>query len=171
MPDFVTLSCPSCGAKLQINADIEHFACSHCGNEHVVKRGGGITSLTPVLEQLKHVSTGVDKTASELAIKRLRDDIEEIQSNMPNLSNEGCLSKIAFGLATLGVLMALGGIFTGEASTIVLAIIVGVAFIAVSVWLGSVEDKRKDAILKPYRMQIAEKKRQMEAHEKIVFEN
>jgi predicted RNA-binding Zn-ribbon protein involved in translation (DUF1610 family) len=43
MTEFVILSCPSCGAKLQITDEIDKFACNHCGNELVVKRGGGIT--------------------------------------------------------------------------------------------------------------------------------
>lgn len=37
MPDFVTLSCPTCGGQLQITKDIERFACGHCGNEHIVR--------------------------------------------------------------------------------------------------------------------------------------
>jgi hypothetical protein len=39
--DFITLSCPSCGHKLQINEDIDRFACAACGNEHIVNRSGG----------------------------------------------------------------------------------------------------------------------------------
>ncbi|MBE3067272.1 MAG: hypothetical protein IMZ73_07575 [Chloroflexi bacterium] len=55
MPDLVTLSCPSCGGKLNITNDIERFACGHSGREHVVKRAGGIVSLSPVVEALKKV--------------------------------------------------------------------------------------------------------------------
>jgi hypothetical protein len=73
--DFISLTCPSCGGKLQITNDIERFACGHCGNEHIVRRGGGIISLSPVIEQLTSVKAGVDKTASELAIQRLNDEI------------------------------------------------------------------------------------------------
>jgi predicted RNA-binding Zn-ribbon protein involved in translation (DUF1610 family) len=36
MSDFVTLTCPNCGGKLQITPDINRFACTHCGNEHIV---------------------------------------------------------------------------------------------------------------------------------------
>jgi DNA-directed RNA polymerase subunit M/transcription elongation factor TFIIS len=41
MPDFITLSCPSCGNKLQITDDIDRFACAACGNEYIVNRSGG----------------------------------------------------------------------------------------------------------------------------------
>jgi transcription elongation factor Elf1 len=77
--DIVTLSCPTCGGKLQITADIERFACAHCGNEHIVKRAGGIIALAPVVESLQKVQTGVDKTASELAIQRLTREISELE--------------------------------------------------------------------------------------------
>jgi hypothetical protein len=76
MSEFITLSCPSCNGKLQITEDIDRFACIHCGNEHVVKRGGGIVSLKPVLEQM---SKGVDSTASELALVRLDKEIAEVE--------------------------------------------------------------------------------------------
>jgi ribosomal protein S27E len=79
MADFVTLSCPSCGGKLQITKDVERFACAHCGREHIVKRSGGIVSLSPVVDELKKVGVGVDKTASELAIVRLKDEIAYLQ--------------------------------------------------------------------------------------------
>ena len=40
MLDFVTLTCPSCGGKLQIDNNVELFTCGYCGSEHVVNRGG-----------------------------------------------------------------------------------------------------------------------------------
>jgi DNA-directed RNA polymerase subunit RPC12/RpoP len=79
MTEFVILSCPSCGAKLQITDEIDKFACNHCGNELVVKRGGGITFLKPVVDGISKVQKGVDKTASELAIKRLEKEISELK--------------------------------------------------------------------------------------------
>src|SRR5258706_205176 len=42
MSDFVTLTCPSCGGRLEITKDVERFACAHCGNEHVVRRAGAL---------------------------------------------------------------------------------------------------------------------------------
>lgn len=82
MPEFVTLSCLLCYAKLQIGNDIQQFVCSRCGSEYVVKRNGNVISLTPVAvaEQLKGVLIGVDKTASELAIVRLKREIEILKN-------------------------------------------------------------------------------------------
>lgn len=96
--DFVTLSCPSCGGKLQITADIERFACSYCGTEHIVRRSGGIISLAPVVEGLKKVQTGVDKTASELAIQRLTREIAELERYYSQLYNKRVKEQTAFFL-------------------------------------------------------------------------
>lgn len=85
MTDFVTLTCPSCGGKLQITNDIEQFVCGHCGNEHVVRRGGGIIAIAPVIESIKKVQTGTDKTASELAIKRLGNEIYYLRLELVEL--------------------------------------------------------------------------------------
>jgi hypothetical protein len=50
MPDFITLSCPSCCNKLQIKEGRDRFICAACGNEHIVNRSGGIVTLKRVLE-------------------------------------------------------------------------------------------------------------------------
>ena len=86
MTQFVMLTCPSCGSRLQVTNDLETFACGHCSNELIVRRGGGIIALLPVVEGLDRfaagvarVNQGVDRTASELALVRLKHEIEEIQ--------------------------------------------------------------------------------------------
>jgi hypothetical protein len=113
MTDFITLSCPSCGAKLNISEDIERFACSYCGQEHIVKRSGGIVSLSPVVAAIKDVQYGTDKTAAELAIVRIQKEISELEENKQKIekghdgdcSSSGCV--IIFLVACLGV----GGLF------------------------------------------------------------
>jgi hypothetical protein len=85
MTDFITLTCPSCGSKLQLTNDIDRFACSSCGNEHIVIRSGGIVSLSPVAEHLKGIKVGVDKTASELAIPRLQGEITQLKKDIPKV--------------------------------------------------------------------------------------
>lgn len=82
MADFVTLTCPNCGGKLQITKDIDRFACGHCGNEHIVKRAGGVISLQPVVIGLQKVQMAVDKTASELAINRLKAEIHDVEREL-----------------------------------------------------------------------------------------
>ena len=75
MSDFVTLSCPSCGGKLKITSDIDRFACTYCGQEHIVNRGEGVIYLSPITDSVQKIETNTDKTASELAIVRLQKEI------------------------------------------------------------------------------------------------
>ena len=102
MPDFISLTCPSCGSKLQITEGIERFTCSSCGNEHIIKRGGGIVSIAPVVEGLKEVKSGVDKTASELAIARLKDEIRELKAEREELKPD--LKNIRLGMIFFAIL-------------------------------------------------------------------
>jgi len=82
MSYVINLTCPSCGGKLQITNDIERFACGNCGNELIVQRSGGAISLAPVVQEIRGVKTGVDKTASELAIVRLNEEISALYKQM-----------------------------------------------------------------------------------------
>ncbi len=70
---------PFLWGKLEITNDVERFACAHCGREHLVKRSGGMVSLSPVVDALNRVGVGVDKTAAELAIVRLQKEIYALQ--------------------------------------------------------------------------------------------
>lgn len=80
MAEFVTLSCPSCGGKLQITPDVDRFACFHCGNEHVVLRSDGVVALKPLQDSLAGLTRATDRTASEMAIQRLRDEITRLEA-------------------------------------------------------------------------------------------
>ena len=80
MGDFITLTCPSCGGKLQITSDINRFACAFCGIEHLVKRTPSLITLVPAEEALNNIQTNTDRTASELAIRRLTKELSELRS-------------------------------------------------------------------------------------------
>jgi predicted RNA-binding Zn-ribbon protein involved in translation (DUF1610 family) len=82
MPDFITLTCPTCGGKLQITDKISTFACGHCGNEHIVHREGGAVYLAPLAQDVRHIRTGVDKTAAELAVARLSKEVATLESEL-----------------------------------------------------------------------------------------
>jgi hypothetical protein len=85
MVEFVTLACPTCGGKLEITKDIQRFACGHCGNEHVVLRQGGIVALNPVEQEIGQIQKNTDRTASELAVKRLREELEQLDKDYEDL--------------------------------------------------------------------------------------
>ena len=92
MTDFVSMTCPACGGKLGITKDIKSFICQYCGNEFLVRRGDGIISLSPIADDIRKVRVGVDKTASELAIKRIPKELVELESSR---------KKIAWELTTI----------------------------------------------------------------------
>jgi Flp pilus assembly protein TadB len=172
MADFVTLSCPNCGGKLQVTPDLERFACAYCGHEHVVRRGGGIVSLSPVVEGLQQVRAGVDKTSSELAIRRLREEISALErrrlARPTQPSTEG-----DWGLALAVLVLVSGGIAVLGIS-LVLGVGVLVAALAVVLYL---DTKRKQRTARAQEMearnaeidvQIAAKTVELDRHRRLV---
>ena len=178
MADFVTLTCPSCGGKLQLTDDIERFACAYCGTEHVVRRSGGIVSLAPVIESLSKVQVATDKTASELAIKMLKSEIGELEGEYRQLQNQigqvnsgGC-SPMSIGLA-IGVLC-----FVASAQlidTVGLALLVGILTSALPITLGVVFSKNAGAHKEKLKKrqetlanEINRKRSELKKHQEIV---
>ena len=88
MNNFIPLTCPSCGTRLQISNDLEQFACGSCGNEYVVRRGGGVISLEPLIQRLEDVQEDTSHMVSELAIQRLRTDKREHEQNIRKLKKQ-----------------------------------------------------------------------------------
>lgn len=86
MLDFITLSCPTCGAKLQITTDMDRFVCAHCGNEHIIRRQGGTITLKPITDAISQVREGVDRTAAELGIVRINEEIKKLTVDLNAVS-------------------------------------------------------------------------------------
>lgn len=82
MSDFITLSCPKCGGGLQITKDIDRFTCAYCGQEQIVRRGAGTITLEPVAENIKAIREVTGRTASELAIVRIKGEISEVREQI-----------------------------------------------------------------------------------------
>lgn len=87
--DFITLSCPNCGGKLEITSSTDRFACKYCGHEHLVRHQGNEILLTPVVEGLKQVASKIDqaivgseKLAIEKTLSRFSDEINERQKQL-----------------------------------------------------------------------------------------
>ena len=76
----VSLNCANCGARLEIGPDIDQFACSYCGAQQVVVRSGGIVSLRKLATTLDEVKQATNRTASELALRRLQAEIASIEA-------------------------------------------------------------------------------------------
>jgi ribosomal protein S27AE len=75
----LTLNCTNCGASLDVSEDMERFACGYCGTQQVVERRGGTVALKPLTDAIRLVQTGTDKTAAELALKRMGEELVTLQ--------------------------------------------------------------------------------------------
>jgi len=194
MPEFSTLSCPSCGAKLQIGNNIDRFACSYCGNEHIVERTGGIVTLSPVVEEIKHIHICVDKTASELALKRLTQESEDLKQrldyeirkyNEAN-KNKGChYGFLLLIFVTLVILCSMASVLhVGDptASTpdirsiqervgtigglVIFLLIIG--FFYTRTLVTNKQNRDLEERIRPYRDSLTRNQREIEHHKKIV---
>ncbi len=96
MSDFVSLTCPSCGGKLEITEDIERFACAYCGIDHMVKRGGGIVTLLAVDDNIEQIRIASDRTASELAFQRLSAEVASLENKITECKQSLLSDKDSF---------------------------------------------------------------------------
>jgi hypothetical protein len=144
---LLTLKCQNCGANLQIKPDTTQSACSYCGASQIVDRDGGIVSLRLVSDALQKVQVGTDRTAAELAIKRLNDEIYGLKLEIEKLdrwrSGQPTLSMRYYALQLISLawgllLLFLVAVYSNLSSTfsIVAESIIGlVTCLVVPAWL------------------------------------
>lgn len=166
MLDFVTLTCPSCGGQLQVANDIDKFACGYCGTEHLVRRSGGIVSLAPVVEGIKKVQLGVDRTASELAIVRLEKEIDRIEQKIDDINSKW---DDVDELETAGGI----GFMAGLAAAIITTefgpgVVVGLVVFVLTLVVYFVLEQQDKEQIGPLKKQIAQKKQELIKHQSIV---
>lgn len=88
MAEILSLKCPSCGAKVESRIDSERFDCSYCGVQFQIERKAGEISLTPLTQALKTAQSSMDRSSSEMAIVRIKKEIDELQAiRAPLLNN------------------------------------------------------------------------------------
>lgn len=115
----VCLKCPSCGSGLQARPDDDVFPCRYCGGSvQVVRpRGDGAPSLRPVLEAIERVHRSTDRTASELAVRRLKDELAELGKAQEAINADRLQSINASGVwCTAAIFVALGLLACGGMS-------------------------------------------------------
>ena len=106
----LALKCPGCGAALQVRPSIDAFACSYCASSLQVNRGEGVVSLRLLTDAMQGIQRGTDRTAAELAIKRLSEELrvlereaEELRRSRPVLAapyalpNQAATTKAVVG--------------------------------------------------------------------------
>lgn len=97
----VSLKCVSCGAALDITIDMDVFACAYCGTQQVVKRSGGAVSLRLVREAISRVQRGTDRTAAELAIRRINEELLGIAKERKERKGQICVEDASRGCMPL----------------------------------------------------------------------
>ncbi len=88
MLPILTLKCANCGANLEVRAETETFACGYCGASQMVERHGGTVSLRLLTDSISKVQVGTDKTAAELAIRRLKEEYEDLKKSYRSLATK-----------------------------------------------------------------------------------
>lgn len=76
--ELISMTCRSCGGKLKITKDTDQFICQHCGTEYLVSFTEGAISIKLLSEGIQKIQASTDKTASELALTRIKKEKEEI---------------------------------------------------------------------------------------------
>ena len=84
MLKIIPMKCASCGSALEITPEMTTFACGFCGVSQLVERSGGTISLR-LSDAIKQVQVGTDKTAAELALKRLGRELENVEQEFHNM--------------------------------------------------------------------------------------
>lgn len=116
----LSLKCPSCGALLDINPETDHFACGYCGTGQIVQRQGGIVALKPVTEAISRVQIGTDRTAAELAIRRITDELNALIERGEQItlaikrSSDRRSNGLLFALGVACLFLGLSGFASGE---------------------------------------------------------
>jgi DNA-directed RNA polymerase subunit RPC12/RpoP len=113
------LKCASCGADLKISPDMDIFACGHCGTRQLVERRGGTVNLKVISEAVARVQVGTDKTAAELALRRLGEERVSIELGKKLLRqravqaeasrNNGLIACLVIGVTLALVIACTGG--------------------------------------------------------------
>lgn len=170
MTDFISLSCPSCGSRLQITNQTKQFLCASCGNEYLVNRTGGIVSLEPVVEGLKEVKIGVDKTASELAIKRLKREIIDLEKDLRNAREANTDEiKTGFGMGFFGVFITFLGMWAsgGDAPIVCIGAFVLMAIMGFVMGFQALTNGNQGTV-DSITSQLSQKRKELRHHQNIV---
>lgn len=69
------------------------FACGYCGAGVAVQRRGGTISLS-LEDAVARVQVGTDKTAAELALKRLKEELAEAQTDRSDVEDATASSVV-----------------------------------------------------------------------------
>jgi DNA-directed RNA polymerase subunit RPC12/RpoP/uncharacterized membrane protein (Fun14 family) len=120
--------CAGCGARLSITPDLDQITCVYCGVTQVVRRNQGFIGLKRVEGAISRVQSGTDRTAIELAIRRIKDDLVDARKKKSDFDKmlddvgQGVITKL-IGAIVVGVI-ALMLLFCGAWSYAVFSLLI-----------------------------------------------
>jgi predicted RNA-binding Zn-ribbon protein involved in translation (DUF1610 family) len=164
----VPISCPNCGAGLDVYSDMERFSCGYCGTAIMAERRGGTVSLKCVTEAIRKVQAGTDKTAAELALARLAKELAANKAAVQAIerrdlgTSAGCAGLVAFVAVTVLAMLVIPSSLSG------LVLLVGGGLgLFVSVLVYNDAYRRREAGLEPLRSIAKEIEGKMETARKV----
>jgi len=75
MTSIRNIKCTTCGAPLKVNETQTAIKCEYCGSEYIAVQEDNRTALT-----LNQLTPSLDRAASEMAIKRLKEELAELDA-------------------------------------------------------------------------------------------
>lgn len=93
MSETIKISCPACGSTSSRKEGLSDFVCHYCGTQFRVEHKNGGISLSPIMESMQTLQTGMDRTATELTVKRLKEEIIVLKGNTSVLMSKYDLVK------------------------------------------------------------------------------
>jgi flagellin-specific chaperone FliS len=96
--EIIGMTCRQCGGSLKISKDADQIICQHCGTEYLISFNEGAISVKLLSEGLKKIQVSTDKTASELALVRIKKEKEQVAVKIQNqVTNPLTSSLSGFG--------------------------------------------------------------------------
>lgn len=132
---ILEMKCTGCGGALEIAPEMETFTCGYCGSAQIIQRKGGTVILKPLTDSIAKVQAGTDRTAAELALARLKNELAEIDLKIANP-----LPTLPHDIAILKKDMLKGSTLTGsEILAMVLFVIAGFFLVFLLLMLKSLD--------------------------------
>jgi DNA-directed RNA polymerase subunit RPC12/RpoP len=112
MAEFVSLTCPACGARLKETKDKDRFLCDYCGIQQLFDRKTQTVSYVPAKSSSPQEPEISRESPSELASKRLRQEITDLETALGQIG----MVDSPWGVAICAICTFLPQIFLAGAS-------------------------------------------------------
>lgn len=74
--NLITLKCSNCSASLKLSDKLNRFICNYCGTEQLLSHNASGFFFKRLEEKMESLEKATEKGNAELALKRLREDMD-----------------------------------------------------------------------------------------------